>query len=999
MKLCKILIFSLLLLSIQNLFSQNQQEIEQAKQLFAEANNMAKTGNYKAAIAKMTRAAELFKKNGYEGNYLISSLSVANFSINANAPQNALTKLRQIRKDFFDYFKNDIKQQTEFYYLKAKAFSLSLQKDSSVKYFGKALALIDDNEQLLYKKALIISDLAKTYASFSNYDSALIEFSKAKKIFEKLNLQNSYDYWLNIAFLGNIYKNTGRLDSAVYYENLTIENASVFGQYNPALALAYSTLGQVYLEKNAFDKALANSQKALEINKILYSVNSLQVADQLINIANIYNATYDYNQALAYYRQALEIYKKLLDENDLRIADLQNNIAIAYINFGSFNNARRYLQNALKIRQNHGLYYSKQTGIILSNLGFVYYNQADYDNAIKFYNSAIDVFKKLYGQKSFYLIKPYLNLANIYSENKQFAAALTYFKRSIVSNLAQISDTNAIVKPVISGYADGIALIEAYNGIGRLFLLKSFSKDTATDVLKTALQWFYVADSVINLIRQDFTEEQDKIRVGEIARDLYQNAVLGAFLLYKNLKNPAFVRKAFFFVERSKAAALVNAVYDRQAKQIAGIPQNLIDKEKFIRKKLSYFKIKLKNATDDKAIAILSDSLIFYQNELRKLISTFERDYPGYYELKYRSPVVQLSDIQSVLKDDELFVDYMLTEENLFVIRISASSADIKRVRLKEGFRDGVAYLLSKCVNPGAKEEHFDFYANFLYKNLFPFEIEPNITHLIIIPDNYLNILPFEILTTQRTDTTFANLAYLIKKYSVSYNYSAYLYLELARTSAKYGKDFLAFAPVFQGVTARSFDGAQVEPLPGTAAEIDTIGLILRQNGYQTLEFQDTAALKTTFVAQVGKPYKIVHLATHGFINSQTPELSALLFAPYKGKTDDLFLPDIYSLNLDIDLLVLSACETGRGKLSKGEGVIGISRAFVFAGAKNMIISLWKVSDEGTKNLMINFYHHLANDKKRQDNYAEYLRKAKLDMLKSRFFMPFFWAPFILIGK
>jgi len=146
--------------------------------------------------------------------------------------------------------------------------------------------------------------------------------------------------------------------------------------------------------------------------------------------------------------------------------------------------------------------------------------------------------------------------------------------------------------------------------------------------------------------------------------------------------------------------------------------------------------------------------------------------------------------------------------------------------------------------------------------------------------------------------------------------------------------------------------------------------------------------------------YQLIHFATHGVVNEDNPELSKVFLSPDNSNLQDgdLYVSEIYNLELDADLVSLSACETGLGKLSKGEGMIGLSRAFTYAGASNLMVSLWTVSDNSTTELMTNFYREIFN-KSNNSSYAHPLRVAKLKMINSKYASPYYWAPFVIIGK
>ncbi len=356
-----------------------------------------------------------------------------------------------------------------------------------------------------------------------------------------------------------------------------------------------------------------------------------------------------------------------------------------------------------------------------------------------------------------------------------------------------------------------------------------------------------------------------------------------------------------------------------------------------------------------------------------------------------------------------------------------------------EGVRTGAPDIVLK----------YNKLASELYNILFPSSIRElvnnSIENLIIIPDNKLATIPFEALHTQKyvpkwtgwkNEIYFSEMPFLVKKFNISYKYSANLFYKTFNESEKQNSietlqlnDWLALAPVFDdenisgtamrtrkllerytktgsdSLKTRAFtrDGGYITELPGSFEETKTI--------FKLFENQNkTALLKTHLQANeefikskdVSK-YKYLHFATHGIVNEEEPELSGLLLAQDTTSKEDniLYTSEIYNLKLNTDLTVLSACETGLGKITEGEGVIGLTRALLYAGSKNIIVSLWQVSDASTNKLMVDFYTNFLNEKsKKSQEYSKHLRKAKLKLIKQgKYAHPFFWSPFILIGK
>ena len=198
------------------------------------------------------------------------------------------------------------------------------------------------------------------------------------------------------------------------------------------------------------------------------------------------------------------------------------------------------------------------------------------------------------------------------------------------------------------------------------------------------------------------------------------------------------------------------------------------------------------------------------------------------------------------------------------------------------------------------------------------------------------------------------------------------------------------------------FNGNYVTSLPGTEDEVKAIFNTFDENNLRAMMKTHLQANEAFIKSGELSKYKYIHIATHGFVNSENPELSGILLAYNPDIEEDgiLHSGEIYNLRLNSELVVLSACETGLGKISKGEGIIGLSRALLYAGTKNIIVSLWKVADKSTSELMIDFYiHHIQYTYSNKD-ISRSLRYAKLKMIQEgEFAHPYYWSPFILVGK
>jgi CHAT domain-containing protein len=287
----------------------------------------------------------------------------------------------------------------------------------------------------------------------------------------------------------------------------------------------------------------------------------------------------------------------------------------------------------------------------------------------------------------------------------------------------------------------------------------------------------------------------------------------------------------------------------------------------------------------------------------------------------------------------------------------------------------------------------FDTYkktATALTKVLVP-KLNSSIKQVVIVPSGRLGTLPFEALPLNvKKITDFRNAEFLVNKYSVSYEFSTTLMVQMNGTPSTRSGD----ASIYLCAPVQFPEKDNLSELPGTEAEVNTIAGLFG-NSAQVAKFMD--ANETSIKKSDLSRFNYLHFATHGIVDETEPELSRIFLNGSKQDDGNLFSGEIFNLQLKADLAVLSACQTGLGKFSKGEGVIGLSRALTYAGAKSIIVSFWSVSDESTAELMTAFYKTILQNKNK--NLPSALREAKLQLIKDdKFSAPYYWAPFILIG-
>ncbi|MEA3450684.1 MAG: CHAT domain-containing protein, partial [Bacteroidota bacterium] len=473
-----------------------------------------------------------------------------------------------------------------------------------------------------------------------------------------------------------------------------------------------------------------------------------------------------------------------------------------------------------------------------------------------------------------------------------------------------------------------------------------------------------------------------------------------------------FIDKINYFIERNKTSTLLQSLKNSKTQKIANVPDSLLQRENKIRENINIFNQKISEATSKQEESFYREKLLVEQVNFKNIINYYKNNYPNYYKAKYNITPSKVSNLQRLIDEETVIINYAVAGDRLFAFVITKNHREIFVTPFNSSDKSDINDMNTALLSyKGADIKKYTQLSFRLFQKLFFFVIPDNIKNMIIIPIDIIGTVPFEALQTSEYTDDFAKidlskLPYLIKHYSISYSYSTTLLYETMNIdySNSNREDIVALAPVFKPDNPQTFNYKDIETIIGSEIEIQNIIDFAHKNKLSSVILSNKEANEYKLKKLVNSnAFKIVHIATHGFVNFENPELSALILSKDGMNIEDgiLYSGEIYNLKLKSELINLSACETARGKFSKGEGVIGLSRAFIYAGAKNLIISLWKVSDISTTKEMELFYKHLLNEYPNlQGNiqFSKALQQAKLDMINSKFSHPYFWSPFILIG-
>lgn len=803
----------------------------------------------------------------------------------------------------------------------------------------------------------------------------------------------------NYSVKGDAYLHLGRNGEAIKdllkAQNL-FQNAGITS--SKEMANCYNDLGIAYWNNGNTDLSLQYLQNALNIREELYGQNHPEVADSYNNIGLV-NADINTFAAVIYFNNALKVYRSIYDENHPKIALVLNNLALQYDVQENYDQALEDLQQVSTIYNNlhEGDHPSK--AFVAFSIGNVYYHQQSYDQALEYQNKALDMYTKLYGPKHPEIANIYNLKGDIYLKQGEYKIALETIQKAIYANLSDQKLTDIYQNPKLENYYNADILLSSLQQKSNAFETFHYGKTLKFRDLEAALSTLEKADELVSHIRQIRLSEKDKISLSAKASEIYEAGVSLSYQMSQVVFKPKqYLEKAFYFAEKSKSAVLLSAIQDTNAKEFSGIPSELIEEESELKASIVLQEQMLATNQEPEKEADLKQELLRLNNRYNEFVRQLETNYPNYYNLKFNVKHVGLSELQNALGTNTGLVTHFITENRIYTFYVTKDDFEVIRQPKAEDF-DKQIMGLRNAMKYDVKAS-FITTAQRLYDELFPMKIKSDINALLIIPEGSLSTIPFEALITEQKledGLSYSQMPFLIKKYNVSYDNSATLFVQRKKEIDTYHgatEDILLVAPInFRDVEYQGLKG-RLNDLPGSKAEIDEIKYLFKANKREANLLTESEATKANITDQEIKKYKYIHFATHGMVNESEPSLSRIFL-----QDGSLYSGDIYNIDINADLVCLSACETGLGKISKGEGILGLSRALLYAGAKNLVVSLWTVADESTSKLMIDFYNqHLYSTS--YNTFSGALRMAKLSLLEDeKYNKPYYWAPFVLIGE
>jgi CHAT domain-containing protein len=818
-------------------------------------------------------------------------------------------------------------------------------------------------EEMEVSLAMILNSVGNIYSEQDQYEDAIEKYHEAENIYREQKME--YE-------LGGILLNKGRVSAKLgcYNDGLKDYNKAekIFRTKNMKADLAgiFQNKGSVFFELGRYEETLDSFNKA----KIIFETEGMEAetANVLVNISNVYAFLRRFEDALKNYVVAEKIYKE---------RKMENALAYSYLGKGNvYRKMNRYV-DALKIYDEAAnIFKGKKMIVELAGIfqlkGIVYYHLDQYEEALSIYDEA----EKIYLEKSIESKQAILlvNKGNAYHALANYEAALDCFDKAENIFWAKEMEANKADILVNKG--------SVYESLGNF---------------ERAVDFYMKSIEIFEDLRGKVTTERLKTAVMATRLEYYEHLVV---LLVKMGE----YKKAFHYNERSKARSFLDLLAEREKDIQQGVSAELLEQKNILLKKISFLQRRIiEESTDNKESEILHADLARIEEELAQLERKIKTESPAYANLVYPEPL-GLDQVQKkILNKKTAIFEYYLTDEVLILWAIKQDTFAVYTIDINAEEISKFINVYRTLITDRFNIEELSEYAHILYKILIgPAASEiSDISRLIVVPDGPLHYLPFHTLKTDED-------AYLIRQFNIIYSPSASVITEIDKWKKEDipRKDLIAFAvqDFEEGKVAKSRGfvdsmfrdfyrerGCCFQPLAHTLDEVNGLEEIYEgaviYRGTEALEFRAKNECEN---------FRMVHFATHGILDEENPMYSGVILSRGVVQEEDGFLQayEIYNIKLNADLVVLSACRTGLGKLTKGEGLISLARAFMYAGSPTLIVSLWNVEDISTAFLMKQFYSNLQKGLGKD----EALRQAQLSLIYSEKAHPVFWAPFVLIG-
>jgi len=894
------------------------------------------------------------------------------------------------------------KQSADSLFALARQLQKSSEHQDALREYGAALVqygelgLLDEKKECLYKMGYVQA------ARLSDWKSAESTWKEALDL--AVALKDGAKVARIKGNLGIVYDHLGDYKTAEEYHRQSLSFYEMMFDAR-RICITHKNIGMLRLNQSDYYNAEKEFSAAQELAR------EEQLADELgklrLNFGLLNYKRGNYGRAFADYREALRLLGKDISDQDR--ANALSNLGMVYRAYGDTASARKQYEEALEIACRCGDRGLKAR--VLNNLGNLYRSLGSYDRAIDFLRRSLSIKEEIGDKRG--ISNTNKNIGDIFVDKGELDRAREVYRISLALNkeLGHLS-AKASLKLAHGNlfrelgedataqqfYGEGIELARRLDANDLLYKLFQARGEHLYDQgrIAEAVEDYRRSITAIENIRQTIGIEENRASFMARILPVYERMIEIQLELGDR-------ETAYDFYEKMKARNLLDildgAFLVFEDEMTAAEIKEQIDLELELRH--SNREIRAYSNTDERSGAI--DTLVTRQLKIRQAIKEFRE------QLYFRHPEIRRKmgsgipirsrDAVRLLNQSEAGLAYLVLDDVTicFLLRkLGRREYSIESHEIPVS-RDSLGVLISELQRelkpggdlpgpPGGAAE-----SEATVETCYRLLVEPlraqleGMDQLCIIPDSYLHSVPFQALRNPGSGT------YLIEEFALNYVYSMSVLDEL-RAGGTAGKEALiAFGNPELLPESGTDPRGSLPPLHAAEEEARSIGRLFSG---KSAVYTGREASESNFKG-LAEDYGIVHLATHGLLDEVNPMYSSMLLASDKENDGYLTAREIIMLDLNADLVVLSACDTARGRLSEGEGMLGLSRAFFGAQVPTLVATLWPVADTSTMLLMKAFFERIRDGLRP----ARALQQAQLGLLNSGVYDdPAFWAPFVLIG-
>ncbi|NEU77767.1 CHAT domain-containing protein [Nostoc sp. UIC 10630] len=831
--------------------------------------------------------------------------------------------------------------------------------------------------------------------AIAKFEQALLLYRQAS---DRSNGQNLRSLEADtLVYIGKIYSNLGEKQKALDYYKQSLPLSEQVGD-KQAQGTTLNNIGKIYSELAEKQKALDYYNQSISLRRQVGDKNGEAIS--LNNIGSVYHFLGEKQKALDYYNQSLSLKRQV--GNKAGIATTLNNIGKVYLDLGEKQKALSYFSQALSLYQQAKDAEKEGIPTALSNIGTVYLELAEQQKALSYFSQALILYRQA-GDKGG-IATALNNIGKAYSNLGEHQKALDYYSQSLLlyqqtGNKAREARTLyniAFVQHDAGNFQSALTQIERVIKIVEDLRIKIDSQELRTSYFATVQNYY---EFYVDLLMQ----------------------------LHKQQPSQGYDALALQASERARARSLLELLAEANADIRQGVEPKLLAQEHNLQQQLDVLEKRriqvLGGKHTEAQVQALEEDTEVLLEQYKQVQAQIRATSPRYAALTQPQPLSLVQIQQQVLDENTLLLEYSLGEKRSYLWAVTNKSITSYELPKRAEIEATVQKFRQEITTPYLK--HSPSLDALSQQILAPVVQQLQKKRLAIASDGALQYVPFAALTTGSS----RNYEPLLLNHEIITLPSAST-LAILRSEHKGRKSapktlVVLADPIFNSDDERLQNKAQVSRPTAPESNLDNLALtrstqdsdisferlrFTRQEAEQILSLVpisdrkqafDFNASRTTASSENLSQYRIIHFATHGILNSKHPELSGVVLSLFddKGMPQNGFLRlhDIFNLNLQAELVVLSACKTGLGEEVKGEGLVGLTRGFMYASSPRVVVSLWSVDDQATSELMKVFYKKMLQEGLKP---AAALRTAQIEIWRTqKYAAPYYWAPFTLQGE